>query len=147
MDCSGESRSSVETALRSFEALVAVLTQLAHYLELSCGGSQQTGATPMNITLLGNAIWGDNSSALEFDLGSGAKGRLSTVGNLLLDYGSTVIPVGQTRFLPDVTTAVTQSTLTAHLDDFRTLGAMDLAWNYPQLNRAVLTMTSGQDNA
>ena len=41
----------------------------------------------MNITLLGNAIWGDNSyssrSALELELDSGAKGWLSMLSTLL----------------------------------------------------------------
>jgi hypothetical protein len=94
---------------------------------------KQTGATPMNITLLGNAIWGDNSSALTLDLDTGAASRVSILGTLLLDYGSTAIPIGQTKFLKDVTTAETPSTTMAHLDDFRTLGTMDLAWNYPAI--------------
>ena len=84
----------------------------------------------MNITLLGNAIWGDNTSALTLDLDTGAASRLSILGTLLMDYGSAVIPVDQTKFVKDVTTTATQSTLVAHLDDFRTLGAMDLSWNY-----------------
>ena len=85
----------------------------------------------MNITLLGNAIWGDNAHCLTLDLDTGAASRVSILGTLLLDYGSSAIPVSQTKFLKDVTTAATQGALTAHLDDFRTLGAMDLAWNYP----------------
>ena len=56
----------------------------------------------MNITLLGNAIWGDNSSALQLDLDSGAQSRLSVVGCLLEDYGTAVVPTHQTKFLPDV---------------------------------------------
>ena len=33
----------------------------------------------------------------------------------------------------DITTAETAATIAAHLGDFRTLGAMDLAWNYPAI--------------
>lgn len=56
----------------------------------------------MNITLLGNAIWGDNSSALELDLDTGAQSRLSIIGCLLEDYGTAAVPVHQSNFLPDV---------------------------------------------
>ena len=47
-----------------------------------------------------------------------------------MDYGSAAVPVDQIKFVKDVTTVATQCTLVAHLDDFRTLGAMDLKWNY-----------------
>ena len=77
------------------------------------------------------AIWGDNASALTLDLDTGSKSRLSIVATLLLDHGTTAIPVDQTRFIKDVTTPSTPPTLASHLDDFRTLGGMDLAWNYP----------------
>ena len=103
-------------------------------MAVSCGCcAQQTGPTPMNITLLGNAIWGDNSSALDLELDGGSKSRLSIVGCLLEDYGTAATALHQTKFLTDVATPSTESTLADHLDDFRTLGVMDLAWNYPQL--------------
>jgi hypothetical protein len=59
----------------------------------------------MNISLLGNAIWGDNSSALDLDLATGAVSRLSVVGCLLEDYGTAAVPVHQSNFLPDVRSA------------------------------------------
>jgi hypothetical protein len=47
----------------------------------------QRGTAQVNITLLGNAFWGDNDTALSGKLDKGGAGRNSAVANLLADYG------------------------------------------------------------
>lgn len=91
----------------------------------------QKGAATVNITLVGNAFWGDNTSAVTFKVAAGAAGRVSTVGNLLADYGTSVEPNGQTARYTDVTVSETNGTIAAALDDFRRLGALDLQLNHP----------------
>ena len=55
----------------------------------------QRGDSPVNVTLWGNAFWGDNDTAVTFDMGE--QGSFSAVANLLADYGTQVTPGGQTN--------------------------------------------------
>ena len=92
----------------------------------------QRGSALVNISLVGNAMWGDNATeALTIDLDPKGTASLSTLGNVLADYDSAVYPPGQTVRYPDKTTAATNGTTAAALGDFRRLGALDLALNHP----------------
>ena len=91
----------------------------------------QTGDAEVNITLLGNAFWGDNSSALAWHLGAGAAGRNSAVGNLIADYGPGAPP--QNQSYPDIRNSATNGTIANALADFYKLGALDLKLNHPDV--------------
>ena len=88
----------------------------------------------MKITFIGNAFWGDNDTAVTFSVAEGAKGRVSTVGNLLADYGTAVEPAGQTLRYTETTNSATNGTILAALNDFRRLGLLDLALNHPSIS-------------
>jgi len=89
----------------------------------------QRGGADVNLTFLGNAFYGDNASALTFDVTAAA--HVSTVANLLADYGSAVEPGGQTKMYPDQSSSVTNGTISTALGDFRRLGQLDLVLNHP----------------
>jgi len=92
----------------------------------------QRGTATVNISLVGSALVGDNATeALTVDLDPKGTAKLSTIGNVLADYGSAAIPGGQTVRYPDRTTSATNGTTAAALGDFRRLGALDLALNHP----------------
>jgi hypothetical protein len=92
----------------------------------------QTGTAQVNITMIGNAFWGDNNTAgLSWDLASGGKGRNSAVGNLLCDYGAGAPAGEQSKMYTDIVRPATQGTIAAAIDDFRRLGLLDLQLNHP----------------
>lgn len=112
--------------------------QFAH----SCHGIQegppvkitQRGSAEVNITLWANAFWGDNDTAVTFELGPGGTGRNSLVANNLANYGKAVEPGGQVhRYTETTRGGITDGTITGALEDFRRLGALDLRLNHPGL--------------
>lgn len=88
----------------------------------------QRGATEMNISIVGNAFWGDTDAAVTLDLASGAEGRVTAIANLLANYSGGP----QNRSLPEQRHAGTDGAIAAALLDFRRLGAVDLYLNHPQ---------------
>ena len=67
------------------------------------------------------------------DLGPGGKGKFSFVSNNLANYGSAVEPGGQTKRYSEIKWAGTDATIAGALEDFRRLGALDLALNHPDI--------------
>lgn len=89
----------------------------------------QAGGGALNVTVLGNAFWGQstNSSVLGWHLASDDDGY--AVGNLVAFYGSSA---AQTIVYPDRGDAAAAAALVAGaLDDLRSIGFADLALNHP----------------
>lgn len=93
----------------------------------------QTGSTEVNITFLGNAFWGDNSSALAWHLDSGAVGRNSAIGNIVADYSNSAGT--ENMSYPEIrkATAATNNTIAHAFADFAKLGLLDLSLNHPSV--------------
>ena len=102
----------------------------------------------MNITLLANAFNGSSpSEALQWDIGPGALGRNSAVGNLVpcMNCIADRFPGGNATQmprmrLPDICAdeshggaATTNATIMAAIDDWRRLGLLDLLLNHPEI--------------
>ena len=93
----------------------------------------QTGSAEVNITFLGNAFWGDNSSALAWHLDSGAVGRNSAIGNIVADYSNSAGT--ENMSYPEIrkATAATNNTIAHAFADFAKLGLLDLSLNHPSV--------------
>jgi hypothetical protein len=102
----------------------------------------------VNITLLANAFNGSSPlEALQWNIGPGALGRNSAIGNLVPCMGCVAarFPDGNASQiprmrLPDVTAdeshggaATTNGTIAAAIDDWRRLGLLDLMLNHPDI--------------
>lgn len=107
--------------------------QLRHY-----------GARPLNVSIVGCSFMTqapfENSVPLFLQDPSAPTGamRVSVLGNLLANYsepaGSPPGITGNNRTVPDINSgASTTERVVAALDDFRKLGALDLAFNHPEV--------------